>query len=111
MYDAAQLRRLALVQLMQRFGVSLDAAGALFDEPGDQWRRDLQEQVEELDSLIARATAARELLTHALACPAEHPVDECPHLIAMLDQRLAGVSIEQLSADHANAPVAPDHGH
>jgi DNA-binding transcriptional MerR regulator len=105
MYDAPRLRRLALVQIMRRLGVSLDAAAALLHEPSGEWRRHLNEQIAELDVLIARATAARDLLSHATACPAEHPVDECPHLIELLDQRLAGTSIERLAAVHTGAAV------
>jgi hypothetical protein len=33
-------------------------------------------------------------------CPAEHPVEECPHMIGILDRRLAGVSFETLAAEH-----------
>jgi DNA-binding transcriptional MerR regulator len=106
MYDVAQLRRLALIQIVQRLGVNLDAAASLFHEPSAQWRQDLRDQIAGLDDLINRATAARDFLTHAIACPAEHPVDECPHLIGMLDQRLAGTSLEQLAAEHAGTPLA-----
>ena len=30
---------------------------------------------------------------------ADHPVDECPHMIGFLDKRLGGVSIEELAAE------------
>src|SRR2546430_16100863 len=104
MYDATQLRRLALIQIMQRLGVRLDTAAALLHQPSNRWRHHLGEQIAALDDLIARAIAARDFLSHATACPAEHPVDECPHLIEMLDQRLAGTSIEQLAAEHTGTP-------
>jgi MerR family transcriptional regulator, copper efflux regulator len=105
MYDVTRLRRLALVQIMQQLGVSLDTAGALLHEPSGLWRRHLHEQIAQLEDLITRATVARELLAHAVDCPAEHPVDECPHLIGLLDQRLAGASVEQLSAEHTGTPL------
>ena len=38
MYSREHLRRLAFIQLMQRLGISLDAASAVLDEPSDQWR-------------------------------------------------------------------------
>ena len=51
-----------------------------------------------LDELIARANGARDFLQHALACPADHPVDQCPDMIEALDKRLAGVTLEELAA-------------
>lgn len=51
-----------------------------------------------LDELIARANGAHDFLQHALACPADHPVDQCPHMIEALDKRLAGVTLEELAA-------------
>jgi len=104
MYDTAQLRRLVLVQIMQQLGVHLDAAAAIMDEAGDSWRDNLGRQIEHLDDLIARATMARDFLLHARQCPAEHPVDQCPKLIEVLDRRLAGVSFEQLVQE--NRPEA-----
>ena len=78
MYSREHLRRLAFIQLMQRLGIRLDAASAVLDEPSDQWRDVVREQIAAIDELIARANGARDFLEHALACPADHPVDECP---------------------------------
>jgi DNA-binding transcriptional MerR regulator len=78
----------------------LDAAAAVLDEPSDHWRAVVGEQLTALDELIARANGAREFLQHALACPADHPVTQCPHMIEALDKRLAGTTIEQLAAEH-----------
>lgn len=100
MYDTAQLRRLVLVQIMQRLGIHLDAAAAILDEASDAWREHLDHQVEQLDDLIVRATVARDFLAHARNCPAEHPVAQCPKLIDALDRRLAGVSLDQLLEEH-----------
>jgi DNA-binding transcriptional MerR regulator len=99
-YDADQMRRLAFVQAMQKLGVSLDAAAAVLDEPSDRWRAVLDEQITVLGELIARAEGARGFLRHARACPAEHPVQQCPFLIETLDRRLAGVEFEQIAAEH-----------
>jgi DNA-binding transcriptional MerR regulator len=99
-YDADQLRRLAFVQSVQRLGVSLDAAAAVLDEPSAHWRAVLGEQISALEQLIRRAESARKFLRHALDCPAEHPVSECPFLIETLDRRLAGVEFEELAAEH-----------
>jgi len=99
-YDAVQLRRLALIQTMQRLGVSLDAVSAVLDQPSQRWRTVLREQVAALDDLIARAQGARQFLQHALQCSAEHPVLECPYMIETLDRRVDGLSFEQLAAEH-----------
>ena len=110
MYDTAQLHRLALIQLLHQLGVGLDVAAAIFDRPGDQWRDLVQRQTEHLDALIERATMAREFLTHALRCPAEHPVQECPILIEVLRRRLSGESYEQLTAEYHRDPEGWQRG-
>jgi DNA-binding transcriptional MerR regulator len=99
MYSREHLRRLAFIQLMQRLGIRLDAASAVLDEPSDQWRDVVREQIAAIEELIARANGARDFLEHALACPADHPVDECPHMIEVLDKRLDGLTIEELAVE------------
>ena len=99
MYSREHMRRLAFIQLMQRLGIRLDAASAVLDEPSDQWRGAVREQIAAIEELIARANGARDFLEHALACPADHPVEECPHMIEVLDKRLGGVTIEELAAE------------
>jgi DNA-binding transcriptional MerR regulator len=99
MYSREHLRRLAFIQLMQRLGIRLDAASAVLDEPSDQWRDVVREQIAAIEELIARANGARDFLEHALACPADHPVDECPHMIEVLDRRLDGLTIDEFAAE------------
>jgi DNA-binding transcriptional MerR regulator len=103
MYSHQQLRRLAFIQLMQRLGIRLDAASAVLDEPSNQWRDAVREQIAAIDDLIARANGARDFLEHALACPADHPVEECPHMIEVLDKRLSGVTIEEIAAEQGQS--------
>jgi DNA-binding transcriptional MerR regulator len=103
MYSREHLRRLAFIQLMQRLGIRLDAASAVLDEPSGQWRNVVREQIAAIDELIARANGARDFLEHALGCPADHPVDECPHMIEALDKRLDGLTIEELAAETGQA--------
>jgi len=110
MYDTAQLRRLVVVQLMQRLGVNLDAAAAILDEPSESWRTHLKDQIAGLEDLIGRATAARDFLAHAVDCAAEHPVEQCPQMIEILDRRLAGVSFEQLASEHGHGHAWPPSG-
>jgi hypothetical protein len=71
----------------------------VLDEPSDRWRDVVREQISDIEELIARAKGARDFLEHALACPADHPVDQCPHMIEALDKRLGGVTIERLAAE------------
>ena len=51
----------------------------------------------------AACIGARDFLEHALGCPADHPVDECPHMIEALDKRLDGLTIEELAAETGQA--------
>ncbi|MEV4020312.1 MerR family transcriptional regulator [Nonomuraea angiospora] len=108
MYGRTELRRLALVALMQRLGVRLDTAAAVLDESGKQWRSVVRDQIDELDALIERAQEARKFLSEALNCPAEHPTSECPHLVGVLDQLFTGGTFEELVEEHSGAaPVTP----
>jgi DNA-binding transcriptional MerR regulator len=101
MYTVDELRRLAFVQVLQRLGVGLDAAAAVLDRPSVQWRGVVRDQLAALEDLVSRAQAASAFLQHALDCPAEHPVQECPYLRETLDRRLAGVPLEELAAAHS----------
>jgi hypothetical protein len=54
------------------------------------------QHVFDTDKLVLRQAQG---LDDALACPADHPVDECPHMIEVLDRRLDGLTIEELAAE------------
>jgi hypothetical protein len=47
-----------------------------------------------IEELIARANGARDP-EHALACA----VDQCPHMVEVLDKRLGGVTTDELAAE------------
>jgi DNA-binding transcriptional MerR regulator len=100
-YGPAELRRLTFIQIAQRLGIRLDTARAVLDDPDERWRATVSERIAELDALINRALQAKGFLSHALTCPAEHPVRECPYLIEMLDRLLDGVPFDQLAREHA----------
>lgn len=106
MYGPEQLRRLAFIQILQRLGVGLDAASAVLDQPGEQWREVVREQLGALDELIGRAQAAQNFLRHALECPADHPVRDCPYMTGALDRLIAGTTFEQLAAEHGETAPA-----
>jgi DNA-binding transcriptional MerR regulator len=91
-YGPRELRRLAFVQIAQRLGIRLDTAAAVLDNPGEQWRAVVDEQIAQLDEMIVRAQEARNFLNHARMCPADHPARDCPHLAEMLDRLLEGAS-------------------
>ncbi|MBB5918144.1 DNA-binding transcriptional MerR regulator [Nocardia transvalensis] len=95
MYDSGQLRRLAFVKLAQSLGIPLDTAAVVLDEPGPRWRERLDRQIDELEQVIARARAAQTFLAHARNCPSDHPADECPTMIAGLDQLIAGAPVAE----------------
>ncbi len=105
-YGPEEMRRLAFLQLAQKLGIRLDAAAAVLDEPSERWRATVREQITELAELIARAKGAKDFLTHALRCPAEHPAQECPHMIDTLDRLLGGTTVEQLAAEHTDLEQA-----
>ncbi|WP_024802826.1 MerR family transcriptional regulator [Nocardia sp. BMG51109] len=100
MYDSEQLRRLAFIKLAQSLGLPLDTAAAVLDAPGPEWRARIDQQIIALDEVISRAKTAQHFLSHARGCPTEHPAQECPTMMAGLDQLLAGTPVEQLTISH-----------
>jgi DNA-binding transcriptional MerR regulator len=106
MYGPDELRRLAFLKVAHTLGIPLDTAAAVLGAPSPQWRRAVQDQIAELDQLIGQAHDAQRFLRHALNCPANHPARDCPTMTAALDQLVAGMTVDQLRADHA-APGNP----
>lgn len=102
-YGRPELRRLAFVQIAQRLGIPLDTAAAVLDGPSQRWHATVTEQIAALDALISRAHDARAFLGHALACPAEHPARDCPHLTGVLDRLLDGTPLDQIADEHLPA--------
>jgi DNA-binding transcriptional MerR regulator len=100
-YGPQELRRLTFIKIAKELSLPLDAAAAVLDEPGEQWRAVIGEQIAELDALIVRAQSAKAFLAHARLCPEEHPVRDCPVLIGILDRLLDGASLEQIAGEHA----------
>jgi MerR family copper efflux transcriptional regulator len=77
-YTDADLTRVALILLAKRAGFGLRDIHALLETGNPMDRPEiLKRHVADLTDRIARATAAKELIEHALACPT--PFDECPH--------------------------------
>lgn len=99
-YGPAELRRLAFIGVARELGFSLDTAAAVLDEEGGTWRAAIRERISGLDQVIARAQNAKAFLAHALMCPEEHPVRDCPMLTGVLDRLLDGASLEQITSEH-----------
>jgi DNA-binding transcriptional MerR regulator len=99
MFSREDLRRLAFVQIVHGLGLELSTAAAVLDGPSEQWRERARAQLDALTELINQAQLAQRFLTHAVNCPAEHPVAECPRMIEGLDRRIAGVPVEELAAE------------
>jgi MerR family transcriptional regulator, redox-sensitive transcriptional activator SoxR len=79
-YDASVLRRLAVIDVAQRAGLSLDEIGDLVragNEPmSDQLRELAERKLPEIDALIDRAQRVREWLHTATGCGCQ-TIDEC----------------------------------
>lgn len=90
-YGDAQLRRLALIQLLQGGGLSLEEIAELLAGPdaGRPWSEVLARRLEEIDRQLARMQAARATLAHLIECPDRDPIRECPVLAGMLEERAA----------------------
>lgn len=99
MYGAEELRRLALLKIVNRLGLPLDTAAAVLDAPSEQWRETVRQQIAALDLVIAQAQGAQQFLAHALRCPKDHPARECETMIGALDRLVDGMSVEELAAD------------
>ena len=79
-YDASILRRLALIDVSQRAGLSLDEIRELLDAGTDPISEKLQDlaarKLPEVERLIQRAEAMRDWLRAAEGCSCES-VDDC----------------------------------
>ncbi len=79
-YDSSVLRRLAVIDVAQRAGLSLDEIRELLEHGEDPMSGQLQEiaarRLPEIDALIVRAQAVRAWLEQATGCTCDG-VDEC----------------------------------
>ncbi|MCW6010429.1 MerR family transcriptional regulator [Micromonospora sp. CPCC 205371] len=77
-YGEADLVRVALILMGKETGFGLREIRDLLVTGNPMDHRDrLRQHVAELEARIAAATAAKELIEHALTCPL--PFAECPH--------------------------------
>jgi MerR family transcriptional regulator, redox-sensitive transcriptional activator SoxR len=106
-YDETVLRRLAVIDVAQRAGLSLDEIRELVDHGSDPMSEHLRELAErrlpEIDALIERAQRVRTWLEAATGCGCQS-IDECalfddPALPAAKDAR-------PLVVTHVGGPAA-----
>ncbi|MEE6259734.1 MerR family transcriptional regulator [Plantactinospora sonchi] len=94
-YGRDQLTRVAIIVHARRVGIGLDRLRVMLTTEDATARRTvLRHHRDELDQQIVRATASRDLLDHALACPAEDFL-YCPDFQQM---------VHRLDADCARRP-------
>lgn len=97
-YPPSTVGLVGAVILLQDVGFTLrDVKTFLTSSPSaaDARRSLLQHKLTELDTLIARAQAARTAVAHGLDCPHEDFFD-CPTFTTGVTARLAGASFEEV---------------
>jgi DNA-binding transcriptional MerR regulator len=96
-YPESAARLVGAILLYSDAGFTLAEQRALTaaraSRPGDR-KRLIRRKLAELDDQIARAQAAREAISHGLACPHED-ITQCPSFNAGVTARLAGQSLSQ----------------
>jgi MerR family transcriptional regulator, copper efflux regulator len=86
-YGPAELARIAMILMGKEAGFGLGELQVVLSGPDPMRHADrLRRHVAVLDRRIAEATAAKELIEHALACPL--PFDECLHAREQIDARI-----------------------
>ncbi len=76
-YDPSVLGRIALLQHAKDCGLTLDEARGLFNDcgrPSERWQRVARKKIAELDAMIDRIAAMRDLLQQRCECA---DLDEC----------------------------------
>jgi DNA-binding transcriptional MerR regulator len=87
-YGRNALARVVLIQQGKELGFGLEQMRAMLDATDPVARREeLARHDAELKRRIESATAAREMIAHALNCPAPDFI-ECPNFRAMLEARI-----------------------
>jgi DNA-binding transcriptional MerR regulator len=96
-YGEDALGLVGMILLLRDTGFSLSEIKSL-TPPGrrasDAWRASARAKVAELDERIARATAARDALQHALRCRHAHLAD-CPTFAGVVAAKLAGRTLAE----------------
>jgi MerR family copper efflux transcriptional regulator len=99
-YDAAAVRRIALIQLLQQTALmSLDEIRTvLSDGRSGAWRETVRARLAVCDEQLVRLQAAQAYLSHALRCRRDDPVGGCPRLAEEIDSWLESATPQAVSA-------------
>jgi|ERR1043165_2558257 DNA-binding transcriptional MerR regulator len=76
-YDPSILGRLAVLERAKAFGLTLEEARGLFNgtgRPSERWQRIARKKIAELDAMLERIAAMRDLLKRRCECV---DLDEC----------------------------------
>ena len=87
-YDPSVLGRLAVLERAKTCGLTLDEIGELFDDsgrPSERWQRIARRKIPELDAMIGKMAAMRDLLQRRCDCA---DLDECGR--KMVDAKARG---------------------
>lgn len=90
-YGDDELHRLAFAKMLQGIGLlSLDEISTVLCGPaaGTDWRAAVHARLDEIHAQQDRLARAEEFLTHALICPSDDPVADCPDLRRRTDALL-----------------------
>jgi MerR family redox-sensitive transcriptional activator SoxR len=88
-YQAATLRRLVFIGMMQDTGLTLDEVrGVLSAATAAEWKSIAGHRLAALDEQIAQLQHARMLLAAALSCRYDHPATDCTVMGSEIDRRL-----------------------
>ncbi|MFG1798304.1 MerR family transcriptional regulator [Nocardia sp. NPDC049149] len=101
-YDEADVRRIALIQLLQETALmSLEEIRTVLngEDHSGGWRQVVQTRLDACEEQQLRLQAAQAYLSHALACQRDDLVDGCPYLSEEIDNYLE--SIGDRSGDQA----------
>jgi len=89
-YEAATLRRLVFIGMLQDAGLSLDDVAGILDAASvGEWKAIGARRLEALDAEIERLQQARAVLAGALMCRYDHPATDCKIMGEEIDRRLA----------------------
>lgn len=89
-YAQPTVRRLVFIQMLQDAGLSLDEIeGVLHAGDNAAWKEIARQRLAQLDAELARLRRSRELLTGALLCRYDHPLDQCRIMNSEINRRLA----------------------
>lgn len=89
-YGRAELRRIAFIRTAQQLGMNLDDIATLIHSDGTGWRELVGAHIDRLRRQQEWIDATLTTLHSALACPRNHPLLDCDHLIDTLDHWIDG---------------------